>query len=212
MGLETLRREMGAFVASTLAMGLQSGTDSLEAESPHRTPVVLVHGLFGSVTNFHALRRTLDAAGVRRFVSFSYGPRIDYQRLASELGDRIAAVCERTGASEVDVVGHSLGGLVGRYLVEHGDGARVRRLVSLGSPWYGHRFPTRELVLFGSDDWLIPAPDPVRVRGGAMEVVAGCGHLNLLYHPPVLERVAAFLTAPLRRLRLPVGGGARRAA
>src|SRR5690606_38097343 len=48
--------------------------------------------------------------------------------------------CERTGSRQVDVVGHSLGGLIARYYVQRlgGDG-RVRTLVTLGTPHSGTR-------------------------------------------------------------------------
>lgn len=214
VGLDTLRGEVSALVASTLAMPFRTrlAADSLDAASPHRTPVILVHGLFGSVTNFGALRRSLEADGIGRFASFGYGARIDYQALAPQLGELIASVCERTGAEEVDVVGHSLGGLIARYLVEHGDGRRVRRLVSLGSPWYGERVPRRELMVFGADDWLIPPPEPRRIRGGQAVLVPGCGHLNVLYHPEALQQVSGYLSAPPRTTRLAVTPNARIAA
>ena len=201
---ETLRSELSALVSSSLAMPFgRLAAESLEADSAHPTPVVLVHGLFGSATNFHALRRHLERRGVGRFANFAYGPRIDYQGLAPQLGELIERVCDRTGSAQVDLVGHSLGGVIGRWLVDHGDGSRVRRLVTLGSPWYGHRFPARELALFGAEDWLIPAPAPDRIRG-QVRIMPGCGHLNLLYDAPVLDQVANYLTAPPRTVWLAV--------
>src|SRR5262249_26708524 len=164
--LELLRSELRAFFVSTAALPFHRyiASDSLDAPGFHPTPVVLVHGLFGSPTNFWTLRTHLTRCGVTRFTNFTYRPQIDYQVLASQFGTFLDDLCRRTGVESVDVVGHSLGGLVGRYLIEQGDGRRIRRLVTLGSPWYGHRFPARELALFGSDDWLIPTPD-ARARG-----------------------------------------------
>ena len=124
----------------------------------HPTPVVLVHGLFGDPTNFLGLRRFLERRGIRRFASFAYLPRIDYPRLAAELGDRIDAVRRDTGAAAVDVVAHSLGGLVARYLVAAGDGERVRRLVTLGSPYWLSPNPSQELAIFAAHDALVPPP------------------------------------------------------
>jgi len=90
----------------------------------------------------------------------------------------------------VDVVGHSLGGLVARHLVELGDGRRIRRLVTLGSPYYSERRPARELAIFATYDPLVPPPADGR---GRVVVVEDCGHLNLLQHPAVLHAVARFL-------------------
>src|SRR5262249_28242909 len=85
---------------------------------------------------------------------------------------------------------HSLGGLVARHLVELGNESRVRRLVTLGAPYYSERRPSRELAIFAADDLLVPPPADARGRGG---VVEDCGHLNLLRHPRVLRAVARFL-------------------
>src|SRR5262249_43958684 len=110
------------------------------------------------------------------------------QRLAPRLAGRMEEVCRDTGAPRVDVVGHSLGGLVARHLVELGDGSRIRRLVTLGSPYYSERRPARELAIFATYDPLVPPPAAGRGR-----VVEDCGHLSLLGHPAVLHAVARFL-------------------
>lgn len=203
---DTVWAELSALVTSSLAMpfGRRLAADSLSADCRHDTPVVLVHGLFGSATNFPTLRQRLERNGIARFTSFTYGPRIDYQVLAPQLGAFIEAVCERSGSAQVDVVGHSLGGLIARWLIEHGDGARIRRLVSLGSPWYGGRFPSRELALFGADDWLIPSPLAEQARG-QVRVIPGNGHLSLLYDESVLDHVADYLSAPPRTTWLAAG-------
>jgi len=164
--------------------------DGFDPTAPHPTPVVLVHGLGGARSNFLVLRRFLASRGVRNFASFSYPPRIDYQRLVPRLARRIEEVCRDTGAPRVDVVGHSLGGLVARHLVELGDGSRVRRLVTLGSPYYSERRPERELAIFAAHDPLVPPPAARRRR---VVVVEDCGHLSLLRHPAVLHAVARFL-------------------
>jgi pimeloyl-ACP methyl ester carboxylesterase len=193
---ETVRTELAALLQSSLAMPFtrRLAAESLGVDCLHGTPVVLIHGLFGSATNFFALRQQLETRGVGRFTSFTYGPRIDYQVLAPELEAFIERLCERTGTAQVDVVGHSLGGLVARWLIEHGDGSRIRRLVTLGSPWYGGRFPARELALFGADDWLIPAPARERACG-QVRVIPSNGHLSLLYAASALAAVADYLTA-----------------
>jgi len=179
---------LGALAAS-MPLGLLT-PDGFDPTAPHPTPVVLVHGLAGARSNFLALRSFLASRGVRNFASFSYPPRIDYQRLVPRLARRIEEVCRDTGAPRVDVVGHSLGGLVARHLVELGDGSRVRRLVTLGSPYYSERRPARELAIFATHDLLVPPPADGR---GRVVVVEDCGHLNLLQHPAVLHAVARFL-------------------
>src|SRR5262249_28720407 len=69
-------------------------------------------------------------------------------------------------------------------------GTRVRRLVTLGSPYYSERRPAQELAIFAAHDQLVPPPGD---RRGRVVVVEDCGHLNLLLHPTVLHAVSRFL-------------------
>src|SRR5207244_2106373 len=99
--------------------------------------------------------------------SFSYPPRLDYQRLACRLGRMVEAVCLATGASQVDLVGHSLGGLIARYLTEMGDGGRVRRVVTLGAPSFSTRIPPLDLAVFGGAGTSDPADRCCNAATGA---------------------------------------------
>jgi len=172
---------------------------------PHadRLPVLLVHGFLGDPTNFLVLRTYLAARGVRTFASFAYGWRLDYQRLALRLGGAIDALRAGTGAPAVDVVGHSLGGLVARYLLEIAPRTPVRALVTLGAPYFASPLPACETAVFGADDPFIAAPHPLHgphaahaARGGRVVLVPHCGHWGLLYHPTVLREVDDALREP----------------
>jgi pimeloyl-ACP methyl ester carboxylesterase len=104
-------------------------------------PVVLLHGFIDNRSVFVLLRRSLAQHGRHRVESLNYSPLTCDIRIAAELlGRHIEEICERTGSSEVDVVGHSLGGLIARYYVQRlGGDARVRTLVTLGTPHSGTR-------------------------------------------------------------------------
>ena len=198
VSLRMVGTEVSALGAAALSMPLRFVVDQerLDPTAPH-PPLVLVHGFLGDPTNFLLIRRYLFAHGIRSFTSFSYGPRFDYQRLACRLGELIDTVCLATGATEVDVIGHSLGGLVARYLVELARNGRVRRLVTLGSPYFASRLPAQELAIFAAADPFIPAPHPEHGpyahRDRDLVVVPECGHWGLLYHPTVLRETAAYL-------------------
>jgi pimeloyl-ACP methyl ester carboxylesterase len=171
------------------------GGDTLDAPDAHPVPVVLVHGFLGDATNFAALRRHLGRRGIRRFSSFAYRPRLDYQRLATELDAHVRAVRQTTGAPQVDVVAHSLGGLVARYFVQLGGAPLVRRLVTLGTPYLAYTNPAQELAIFGEHDAIVPPPiDRARRR---MAVIPACGHLSLLADGRALAAVARHLRRPL---------------
>jgi pimeloyl-ACP methyl ester carboxylesterase len=201
MTLRTAGTELRALANAALALPLRVVLPAVHVDpaAPHPTPVVFVHGLLGDRTNFLALGRHLAGRGVRSVAHFDYSPRLDYQRLAARLGREIDALCEVAGVEAVDVVGHSLGGLVGRYLVDTQTVARVRHLVTLGAPYYAGCMPASELAVFAADDPLIPVPRASDGLRGRVVVVPECGHLGLLYHPTALRTVADFLTAPRAR-------------
>ncbi|GAB2722969.1 esterase/lipase family protein [Streptomyces bullii] len=106
-----------------------------------KPPVVLLHGFIDNRSVFVLLRRSLAQHGRNRVESLNYSPLTCDIRVAAELlGRHIEQICERTGSDRVDVVGHSLGGLIARYYVQRlGGDTRVRTLVTLGTPHSGTR-------------------------------------------------------------------------
>ncbi|MFD3466494.1 esterase/lipase family protein [Streptomyces sp. NPDC058682] len=105
-----------------------------------RPPVLLLHGFTDNRSVFVLLRRALGAGG-RHVEAYNYSPfTLDLRVTARHLARRVEELCERTGQERVDLVGHSLGGLVGRYYVQRlGGDTRVRTLVTLGTPHSGTR-------------------------------------------------------------------------
>ncbi|MFF8804256.1 esterase/lipase family protein [Streptomyces omiyaensis] len=102
-------------------------------------PVVLLHGFADNHSVFLLLRRALARHGRAHVEALDYSPLTwDLRTAAEALGRRIERIADRTGRAEVDLVGHSLGGLVARYYVQRlGGDARVRTLVTLGTPHAG---------------------------------------------------------------------------
>ncbi|MCD9142854.1 esterase/lipase family protein [Streptomyces albireticuli] len=121
-------------------------TDTPElAEEPTKdlghTPVLLLHGFIDNRSVFVLLRRSLRRNGWRHVESLNYSPlTCDVRTAAQLLGRHVEDLCARAGSSGVDVVGHSLGGLIARYYIQRlGGDARVRTLVTLGTPHGGTR-------------------------------------------------------------------------
>ncbi|MFJ1650654.1 esterase/lipase family protein [Streptomyces sp. NPDC088337] len=116
-----------------------AGAAQLPTEA--KPPVVLLHGFIDNRSVFVLLRRSLAQHGRQRVESLNYSPLTCDVRTAAELlGRHIEEICERTGSRQIDVVGHSLGGLIARYYVQRlGGDLRVRTLVTLGTPHSGTR-------------------------------------------------------------------------
>ncbi|WP_138756787.1 esterase/lipase family protein [Modestobacter altitudinis] len=111
-------------------------------------PVVLVHGLVDNRSVFTVMRRALRRRGFVSVCTWNYSPlQRDVESAAEALGRHLERVCRETGHERVHVVGHSLGGLVARYLVQRlGGDQRIDTLVTLGTPHEGtlwaHCLPT----------------------------------------------------------------------
>ncbi|QGU01302.1 Alpha/beta hydrolase family protein [Corynebacterium kalinowskii] len=95
-------------------------------------PVVVLHGTLGSPGNFERLAQELAARG-RRVVGFEYG-----DRGTGDLEASTAEVTEFLGQFElVDVIAHSLGGLMALRASHHHGGGKIRILIGLGASWRG---------------------------------------------------------------------------
>lgn len=133
----------------TPASGLSSPSETAAPSAPSRLPtegrahppVLLLHGLVDNRSAFTLLRRSLLRHGWTRVQAINHSPLIcDIRTAADLLARHVEQTCEESGHSRVDLVGHSLGGLIARYYVQRlGGDARVRTLVTLGTPHGGTR-------------------------------------------------------------------------
>lgn len=106
-------------------------------------PLLFVHGLGGNRGNFLPMALYLKLHGRQRSyrIHFDSGRSID--DMATELARFVEAVVEATGEPQVDLVAHSLGGLVCRVaLADHPLQGKVRTLITLGTP-HGGTHPAR---------------------------------------------------------------------
>jgi triacylglycerol lipase len=102
-------------------------------------PVLLVPGYGGSTASLQVLTDALTAQGRdARIVRPAEPGTQDLRDQAADLRDAVDAVLDETGASSVDLVGYSAGGVVVRlYVADLGGGSHVRRAVTLASPHHG---------------------------------------------------------------------------
>lgn len=106
--------------------------------APAACPVLLVHGIGCNAGVWSDMRAFLIREGLGPVYAISYGPPFDpIVTLAPQVADRIAQIERDTGAAQVVVVAHSMGGLVMRsYLRRYGPD-RVRRMIAIGTPFAG---------------------------------------------------------------------------
>jgi pimeloyl-ACP methyl ester carboxylesterase len=106
-----------------------------------RYPVVLVHGYAGTEAVWAPLRRALLDAGFGHVVSLNYNSFArDAAAVSADLASRTRDALDDTGASQVHLVGHSLGGLIVRDAINQGSLAPVvGTAVTIASPHRGTR-------------------------------------------------------------------------
>ena len=163
-----------------------------------RPPVVFIHGIWASRTAMVPMRRSLINSGeypASHTLNVDYGTppgksTQDIRHSAKVLADgvdRLLEELEREGikASRVDIVAHSMGGVIARYyilkgymdargqVVGPGQAAKVRKLITLDTPhagshvadWYVDFMRTRYVVC-GTDPNLF---DPQCVTDNELE-------------------------------------------
>jgi triacylglycerol esterase/lipase EstA (alpha/beta hydrolase family) len=132
--------ECGATTALMLAapLGFERRPRRRDA-TPERRPILLLHGYAQHPANFLSLTRRLRRDGWSHVYTLRHAPMFgDIERSAARLGTAIDRIREVTGAPFVDVVAHSMGGLVARvYVRARGAACGIARLVTLGTPHQG---------------------------------------------------------------------------
>lgn len=101
-------------------------------------PLVFVHGLGGGRGDFLLMAQYLRWKGRKRSYRIKFQKGQSIHEMAASLALFIREVTKATGHKKVEIVAHSLGGLVARAAVtEHGVAASVKTLITLGSPHLG---------------------------------------------------------------------------
>ena len=209
--------ELLALAASSLLYPF--GIGRTRRRTPRRREqrtVVLVHGYLGNRSSLFPLALYLRARGVRTLLSFSYSAASGIERAAQELREFLR---RRVRGGRIDLVCHSLGGVIASaYLQLLGGARRVDRCITLGTPHRGTYNAYWLLSRIGRelrpDSRLLERLEATRGAAAAVRftsVVAGSdniiiprvfsalendvvrvpdlGHLGLLFSPAVFRAV-----------------------
>lgn len=186
---------------------------------PDQRTVVLVHGYLANRSTLFPVAAYLRLRGVKQVLSFNYSSNAGIEQAARALRDYLR---RHVRGGRIDLVCHSLGGLVARvYIQELGGARRVDRCVTLGTPhrgtynsyWLNSRVgselrPDSRLLsrLHGSRAKapgvrfisLIAGSDnlviPRVFASHEREIhIPDLGHVSMLFSPRVLHMVADYL-------------------
>ncbi|HEY6040235.1 MAG TPA: alpha/beta fold hydrolase [Kofleriaceae bacterium] len=171
-------------------------------------PIIVLHGYAMNRANFALLAYRLRNAGLGPIYGFEYWTLGRVAAGARQLGWFVDEVRAATGADKVDLVGHSMGGVVARYYAALAGGhAAVDHVITIGSPHagtdvggFGIGHPARELVLgskliqrmqaapvatklttiLSEADALVPASKQPEIAGAERIVYDDLGHVAML--------------------------------
>ncbi|SFM14734.1 esterase/lipase family protein [Rugamonas rubra] len=105
--------------------------------APAAPPVLLLHGYACNGGYWRRLGRQLRRAGISHYALDLAPPGAAIDQFVPQVRAAVAMLCARTGAPQVVLLGHSMGGLVARSYLRADGPARVARLITLGSPHHG---------------------------------------------------------------------------
>ena len=175
-----------------------------------RAPVVLLHGFGVTSAVLRPLEARIRRSTGRPCLRLRLGCRLplhlaDVRRSARRVERALDRLARRTSFGRVDVVGHSLGGLVATYWLKRIDqGRRIRRVITLGTPHRGTPYAALGVLLLGAISpavWqMLPGSGLVRELA-ALPVPEGSELVALGSHDDAVVPASLALPRPAPRLR-----------
>lgn len=147
-----LAREAGAYVRQAFLLP----RDGVGQVLPERVDegdhvVVFIHGLFATAGVLRPLRDRIGRHAGIRTATFTYRPGLGVEAIARKLEQLVSAF---PAAARVQLVGHSLGGVVARYFAVVIGNQRVISTIALATPFGG--VPAAGFVAFDGARDLAP--------------------------------------------------------
>jgi triacylglycerol lipase len=120
-------------VALALSAGFAAGAQA-------HLPILFVHGWKGSSSNWTTMIERFEKDGWPKedLNNWTYNTAQSNVTTAKEEATKVTEILKKTGATKVDLISHSMGGLSTRYYVKNlGGESTVEDWVSLGGPNHG---------------------------------------------------------------------------
>lgn len=190
----------------------------------NKRPVILLHGLFHNRAVWFLMKQRLEQCGFP-VVTVNLPPFEMIETLGRKVADTVEEALVTYDAEQVDIVGHSMGGLLARYYIEIlGGDKRVAHSVLLGSPHAGTKLAPfalspmgRELMpgsdfltelnsaslntsvnyfnIFSRHDNLVIPAENAELPGATAIEIEWLGHNSLLFHRESIEATIDALRA-----------------
>jgi triacylglycerol lipase len=234
-------REAGASVLAYELYPLGVATPSTPVIPPLRVPksrpnvpVLFIHGLLHNASTFAWIKQKMVLAGWRDFRAIELST---LTHSIPEMGAQTAALIQdmkkEFKTPHVDIIAHSMGGLVARYALQvlSQDGS-IRKLVTLGTPHQGTELSrysflknlkdlspqsplmqslrtaplprkTQAISIHGTLDVLVKPRTAAHWDGVRNIRLAGVGHAGLLFSKRVIQILFATLHPDTLEPRLP---------
>ena len=133
-------RKVPAVLAALLLSVLLLPGSTPAARAVVHDPILFVHGWNSDSSTWTTMinRFTADGWASNELWNWSYNYSQSNATTAQQISTKVNEILAATGASKVDIVSHSMGGLSSRYYTKNlGGDAKVDEWVSLGGPNHG---------------------------------------------------------------------------
>lgn len=105
------------------------------AMAAQKDPILFVHGFSGGEFNWWQMKARFNNDGWNRAYNWSYNSNQSNVTTAYQIRDKVNAIKRETGATKIDIISHSMGGLSSRYYLKNlGGQSSVDDWVSIGGP------------------------------------------------------------------------------
>lgn len=190
----------------------------------HRRPILFIHGILHNKSAFFPLKQRLASRGWHHFREINLLTSLhSVEKLAKRVEKEVDKIREEYETDQIDIVAHSMGGIVTRYYLHClGGENKIKNCITLGTPHQGsdwsslsplshHRelHPksklmktlnsapalqrTRAVSVFGSLDILMRPKNTAFWEGARTIELEGVGHAGLLYSKKVAQIITSHL-------------------
>ena len=188
--------------------------------------IVLLHGLFQNRACCFWLQLRLALHGYR-VITLTMLPWKQVESLTEQLDQTLSRLRQDKNIQHVDLIGHSMGGIIARnYIQRRGGAPNIRSCITLGTPHSGSRLsslaftklartliPNSSLLsqlnrtawpenlpftaIYSATDNLVLPTNSGHCSKANNILIPYCGHMSLLYDPTVFNHLLSTVSEPV---------------